>query len=287
MTLLDVGDGHRIHWEVHGEGRPAVVLHGGPGSGCPPFWLEAFDLARYRVVLFDQRGCGRSRPLGELRANTTHHLLADIEALREHLGIERWLVLGGSWGSALGLAYAQRHPDRVSELVLFSVVGAPRRDADWATVQIGRMFPAAWRRFMALVPEGERPVDAYSRLLDDPATADHAAREWCAWEDALISAPPSPRYEDPAFRLTFARIVTHYWRHACWLEDDELLRGADRLAGIPGVLVHGARDVGAPLDFAWELSQTWGELVVVDENHQGGPEMHAAVVGAIDRFAQG
>ncbi len=264
-----------------------MVLHGGPGSGCPPFWLEAFDLARHRVVLFDQRGCGRSEPLGELRANTTHHLLADIEALREHLGIERWLVLGASWGSALGLAYAQRHPDRVSEMVLFSVVGSPRRDAEWATVQIGRMFPAAWRRFMALVPDGERPVDAYSRLLDDPATADHAAREWCAWEDALISAPPSPRYEDPEFRVTFARIVTHYWRHACWLEDDELLRGAGRLAGIPGVLVHGSRDVGAPLDFAWELSQRWGELVVVDEDHQGGPEMRAAVVRAIDRFAQG
>jgi proline iminopeptidase len=263
-----------------------VVLHGGPGSGSAPWWLEAFDLTAYRVVLFDQRGCGRSRPYGELRANTTHHLIRDIEALRTHLGIERWLVLGGSWGSTLGLAYAQRHPERVTELVLFSVADTSRDAVEWITRGAGRHFPDAWRRFMELVPEGERPVDAYSRLLDDPdpALADHAAREWCAWEDAQMGVPPSPRYEDPVFRLNFARLVTHYWRHAAWLEDGELLRGAPRLAGIPGVLVHGRRDVGSPADFAQALSRTWGELVLVDEGHLGGPQMTRAVAAAIARY---
>ncbi len=286
--LLDVGDGHRIHWEVHGDpaGKPAVVLHGGPGSGCPPWWLEFFDLTAYRVVLFDQRGCGRSLPYGELRANTTHHLIRDVEALRTHLGIARWLVLGASWGSTLGLAYAQRHPERVTELVLFAVPGPSSADIEWITGGVGRYFPEAWRRFMELVPDGERPVDAYSRLLDDPdpAVADHAAREWCAWEDAQMGVPPSPRYEDPAFRLNFARLVTHYWRHSVFLEDGELLRGAPRLAGIPGVLVNGRRDLGSPADFAVALSQVWGELILVDEGHLGGPQMHGAVAEAIARY---
>jgi proline iminopeptidase len=195
-VLLDVGDGHEVYWECYGDpaGKPAVVLHGGPGSGAVPWWRTLFDPVAYRAVLFDQRGCGRSRPHGELRANTTHHLIADIERLREHLGIGRWLVLGGSWGSTLALAYAQAHPDRVTEMVLFAVATTTRREVEWVTRDID--------------------LEAYSVLVNDPdpAVHDKAAKEWCEWEAAHMG--PSDRYDDPDFRLCFARLVTHYWRHA-------------------------------------------------------------------------
>jgi proline iminopeptidase len=304
--LLDVGDGHRIHWESCGNpaGKPAVVLHGGPGSGCTPWWRRFFDPAAYRVVLLDQRGCGRSVPHAgapsvDLAANTTHHLVADIERLRRHLSIERWLVLGGSWGSTLALAYAQAHPDRVSEIVLFSVTTTSRRDVEWITRDVGRVFPAEWERFRDGVPESDRGgslPDAYSRLLHDPdpAVRAKAARDWCDWEDAHVRTRPgqprNPRYDDPEFRLCFARLVTHYWRHAAWLEDGALLRDAGRLAGIPAVLVHGRLDVSSPLDVPWRLARSWdgSELVVLDdEGHTGGPGMRDAVVAATVRFAGG
>jgi proline iminopeptidase len=288
--VLDVGDGHEIYWEVHGNptGKPVVALHGGPGSGCAPWWAGFFDLDAYRVVLFDQRGCGRSRP-HTLVANTTQHLIADIERLREHLGIERWLVLGGSWGSTLGLAYAQAHPDRVTELVLFSVGTTSRAEVEWVTRGVGPLLPAAWARFRDGVPEAERDgslVDAYSRLLadPDPAVHDKAARDWCAWEDALVGSPPSPRYEDPAFRLNFARLVTHYWRHAAFLPDGALLRGLDRLQGIPGVMVDGREDIGTPLGIASTIAESWGEHVVVDEGHGATTSTTAAVAAAVARF---
>jgi proline iminopeptidase len=281
-VLLDVGDGHEIYWERCGDpaGKPAVALHGGPGSGCVPRWGTLFDPATYRAVLFDQRGCGRSRPhagapTADLSANTTHHLIADIERLREHLGIERWLVLGGSWGSTLALAYAQAHPERVTELVLFAVATTTRREVEWITRGVGRYFPAAWARFRDGVPEHERGgslVDAYSALLHDPDPAVHAkaASDWCAWEATHMG--PSDRYDDPTFRLCFARLVTHYWRHAAWLEDGQLLDNLDRLADIPGVLIHGRRDLSSPLDVPWEIARRWGELVVVeDEGHLAGP----------------
>jgi proline iminopeptidase len=301
---LDVGDGHRLYWEQCGtpSGKPAVVLHGGPGSGCAPWWRQLFDPAAYRVVLFDQRGCGRSRPyagerVADLSANTTHHLIADIERLRDDLGIERWLVMGASWGSTLALAYAERHPERVTEMVLFSVTTGTRRELDWITRDAGRFFPAEWRRWRDGVPEAERSgslLDAYSRLLGDPDPRVHeqAARDWCAWEDAHVRTrpgqPPDPRYEDPRFRLCFARLVTHYWRHALWLEEGELLRGVDRLAGIRAVLVHGRLDVSSPLDVAWELAQAWkgSELELVDDEGHGLGEVTARrVVAATDRFA--
>jgi proline iminopeptidase len=289
--VLDVGDGHEIYWEVRGNpsGKPAVALHGGPGSGCAPWWADFFDLDAYRVLLFDQRGCGRSRP-HTLAANTTQHLIADIERLREHLGVERWLVLGGSWGSTLGLAYAQAHPDRVTELVLFAVGTTSRAEVEWMTRGVGQLFPEAWARFRDGVPEAERDgslVDAYSRLLDDPdpAVRDRAARDWCAWEDALVSSPPSPRYQDPAFRLNFARLVTHYWRHAAFLPDGGLLRGLDRLQGIPGVMVDGREDVGMPLGIGSTIAESWGEYVVVDEGHGATASTTAVVAAALARFA--
>jgi proline iminopeptidase len=302
---LDVGDGHRIWWETCGnpDGRPAVVLHGGPGSGATPGLRRLFDPARYRVVLFDQRGCGRSTPhagapVADLSANTTAHLLADIERLREHLGIDRWVVFGGSWGSTLGLAYAQAHPDRVTGLLLAMVGTTTSREVRWITRDVGRIFPAAWQRFRDGVPEADRDGDlvaAYSRLLHHPdaSVRERAARDWCAWEDAHVSVhpgqPPNPRYEDPVFRLCFARLVTHYWRHAAFLEDGQLLRGMTKLAGIPGIMVHGRLDVSGPMDIAWELHQAWpgSELVVIDEagHSVADPGMPAALVAASDRLA--
>jgi proline iminopeptidase len=301
----DVGDGHRVYWETCGnpEGKPAVVLHGGPGSGCTPGWRRFFDPAAYRVVLSDQRGCGRStphasEPVVDLSTNTTQHLLADIEGLREHLGIEKWLVFGGSWGSTLGLAYAETHPERVSELVLFSVVTTTRREVEWVTRDMGRIFPAEWARFRDGVPASEREGDlaaAYSRLLHDPdpAVREKAAVAWCAWEDTHVSLQPghqpSARYRNPVFRLAFARLVTHYWRHAAWLEDGVLLREAHRLTGIPGVLIQGRLDVSGPPDVAWQLSQTWpeAEFALIDQagHGAGGPGVNEQLVAATNRFA--
>ncbi|MGP3948897.1 prolyl aminopeptidase [Streptomyces sp. 7N604] len=303
--MLEVGDGNSLYWETCGNpaGKPAVVLHGGPGSGCTPGWRRFFDPDAYRIVLFDQRGCGRSTPHASdpavgLAANTTRHLLADIESLRRHLGIDRWLVLGASWGSTLGLAYAQSHPERVCETVLFSVATTTRREVEWVTRGVGRFFPGEWARFRDGVPAAERSgslVDAYGRLLHDPdpAVREKAARDWCAWEDSHIAVradhKPDPRYDDPAFRMAFARLVTHYWRHAAWLDDGALLRGVDALAGIPGVLVHGRLDLSSPPDVAWELAQAWrgSELVLVDDAGHGSgyPDMTEAVVAATDRFA--
>jgi len=237
-----------------------------------------------------------SEPGADLATNTTHHLIADIEALRRHLEVDRWLVVGGSWGSTLALAYAQQHPERVTEMVLFSVVTTTRADVEWGTRATGRFFPAAWRHLRDGVPEGDRDgslVDAYSRLLHDPdpAVRERAARDWCAWEDAIVKVradqPPDPRYDDPEFRLRFARLVTHYWRHAAWLGDGELLDGVRRLAAIPAVLIHGRLDVGAPLDVPWELAQAWpaSQLQVVDvEGHTGGAERTRLIVAATDRF---
>jgi proline iminopeptidase len=303
--MLDVGDGNHVYWEVCGnpDGKPAVVLHGGPGSGCTPGWRRYFDPDAYRIVLFDQRGCGRSTPHAseptvDLTTNTTDHLIADIECLRERLGIDRWLVFGGSWGSTLGLAYAERYPERVSEIVLFSVVASTHRDVEWITRDMRRIFPAEWARLRDGVPVAERDgslVAAYSRLLHDPdpAVRAKAAKDWCEWEDTHVSVRsdrrPDPRYTDPVFRLCFARLVTHYWRHAAWLEDGALLRDAGKLSGIPAVLVHGRLDVSSPPDFAWALAQEWpdAELVLIDDAAHGSsePGMAETLLAAIDRFA--
>lgn len=300
---LDVGDGNRVYWETCGnpEGKPAVVLHGGPGSGAGPFWRRLFDSAAYRIVLFDQRGCGRSTPDAadphtSLAANTTAHLIADIERLRRHLGIDTWLVTGGSWGATLALAYAEQHPARVSELVLFSITTTTRREVEWVTRDMGRIFPEEWETFRDAVPEPQRDgslAEAYARMLadPDPAVRERAAREWCRWEDVHVSLHrkgPDPRYQDPHFRMRFARLVTHYWRHAGFLEDGALLRDAGTLTGIPGVMVHGQMDVSSPADIAWHLAQAWpdAELVLIgDEGHGlSGDATIDAIVAATDRF---
>jgi proline iminopeptidase len=297
---LDVGDGHQVYWETVGNpaGTPAVWLHGGPGSGCTPGTRQSFDPAAYRVVLFDQRGCGRSRPLADsaaadLSTNTTQHQLRDIELLREHLGIERWVVTGGSWGVTLALAYAQRFPDRVTAMVLPAVTAGRRLETDWITRGMRRVFPREWDAYAAEVPESERDGDlsaAYARLLasPDPTVTDRAAEQWCSWEDTHVSlAPgwqPSLRYRDPAFRQVFARLVTHYWAHGCFLDDSPILAGMDRIADIPGVLIHGRYDVSGPLDTAWDLHRAWpaSRLVVCEDAGHGGRSMTAAMIDALD-----
>ncbi|GGT92782.1 proline iminopeptidase [Streptomyces violascens] len=307
--MLDTGDGNLVHWEVCGnpDGKPAVVVHGGPGSGAGPFWRRYFDPARYRVVLFDQRGCGRSTPPVSdaetgLETNTTHHLIADMEQLREHLGIAKWLVFGGSWGSTLGLAYAQTHPERVSEIVLFSVVTTSRAEVDWITEGVRVHFPDAWAAYRdaAQPREGERVVDAYARLLadPDPAVREEAARNWCRWEETHVQAAGAQlvdefldeRFSDPAFRMTYARLVTHYWRHAAWLDDGQLVDGVRKWDSIPGVLVTGGLDLSSPPDPARALAAAWPgcELLVIDEagHGLGHSGMSGAAQAALDRFAR-
>ncbi len=299
---LGVGDGHVLYWETCGNplGKPAVVLHGGPGSGCGPWHRSMFDPDAYRLVLFDQRGAGRSTPhasdpTADLSVNTTEHLLRDLEQLRDHLGIQRWLVYGISWGSTLGLAYAERHPDRVSEMILGPVTMTRRSDVRWFAYDVGKFFPAEWERFRDGVPADDRDGDlvaAYARLLasPDPVVHDQAARDWCAWEEAVVSREsggvPNPRYADPHFRLGFARLVTHYFSHGAFLADGQLLRDASRLAGIPGVLIHGRLDLGGPLVTAWELARAWpsSELVVLEASGHTSGDIGDHVVAATDRF---
>jgi proline iminopeptidase len=302
--MLDGGDGYWVYWECCGNraGKPVLYLHGGPGSGCSASQRRFFDPNRYRAVLFDQRGSGRSRPLANepdanLSTNTTTHLIADIEALREALGVDRWTIFGLSWGTTLGLAYAQALPHRVNALVLGFVTTTSRREVQWITEDVGRIFPQEWDRFANAVPDRLRHlrlVDAYAAMLadPDPIVHDRAAREWCTWEDAHVSLTPghtpNPRYQDPEFRLRFGRLVTHYWRHAAFLVEDQLVRDAAKLNGIPGVLIHGRYDVSGPLVTAWRLSQRWttSRLYILDDaGHGGGNEFMPLAIGALNEFA--
>lgn len=265
--MLDVGGGHRIYWEVSGNpaGKPVVFLHGGPGGGTSPLQRRLFDPAAYRIVLFDQRGCGRSIPHVATRdpdeANTTWHLVADMEALREHLKIDRWLLFGGSWGSTLALAYAQLHPERVSEIILRGVFLLRQSELDWLyRGGAGALFPEDWAAFAALVPDGD-VLAGYRRLVDDPATATAAAVAWSNWEGAIVSLTPNPNlvatYADPRFAVAFAKLALHYFTNAGWLDDDQLLRDAGKLAGIPGRIVQGRYDAVCPPVTAWDLHRAW------------------------------
>jgi proline iminopeptidase len=293
-----------VYWECCGNpaGKPALFLHGGPGSGCSEGQRRFFNPDLYRVVLFDQRGSGRSQPLAsepdaDLGTNTTAHLIADIEALRAMHGVDRWTILGLSWGTTLALAYAQAHPHRVNALVLGFVTTTSRREVQWITEDVGRIFPKEWDRFANAVPDRLRHlrlVDAYAALLadPDPLVRDGAARAWCDWEDAHVSLTPghtpNPLFLQPPFRLRFARLVTHYWRHAAFLEDDQLVRDAGTLNHIPGVLIHGRLDVSGPLVTAWRLSRRWeaSRLHILDDaGHGGGDQFMPLVLAALDAFA--
>jgi proline iminopeptidase len=274
--MLDVGDGHRIHWEVSGnpDGKPAVFLHGGPGSGSTPMQRRLFDPEAYRIILFDQRGCGRSTPSvvdpdADFTANTTWHLVADMEVLREHLDVERWQLFGGSWGATLAMAYAQRYPERVSEIVLRGVFLLRERELDWMyRGGAGNLFPEAWASFASLVPSGD-PLLGYHQLVNDPDpdVRARAAQAWSNWEGAAVSLVPHPgltaTYADPAFAVPFARIALHYFVHGGWLEPDQLVREAGKLAGIPGRIVQGRYDAVCPPVTAWELHEAWPDSTLL------------------------
>jgi proline iminopeptidase len=301
---LDTGDGHHLYWETVGnpDGVPGLWLHGGPGSGSAPASRRTFDPAAYRGVLFDQRGCGRSRPLADsaaadLGTNTTQHQLRDIEQLREHLGIDSWVVSGGSWGVTLALAYAQEHPGRVRALVLAAVTSGRRLETGWITRDMRRVFPREWDEFAAAVPGAERDGDlcaAYARLLadPDPAVTQRAAEAWCAWEDTHVSLAPDagPHFTvmPPGQQQVISRLVTHYWANGCFLDDAPILERMDRVAHIPAVLIHGRYDVSGPLDTAWDLHRAWpaSRLVVMENAGHGGGGMTAALTAALDEFAQ-
>ncbi len=297
---LPVEPPHVLHVEECGrpDGLPALFLHGGPGAGCEPVHRRFFDPSRYRAVLFDQRGCGRSRPHAALEGNTTWALVEDIERIRAHLGIERWLVFGGSWGSTLALAYAEAHPERVLALVLRGIFLCRERDIRWF-YQSGadRIHPEHWREFVSFIPETERGdlVRAYHRRLtaDDAALRLEAARRWALWEARCATLRPDPGLEahfaEPEHALALARIECHYFVHGAFLAPNQLLREAHRLHGIPGVIVHGRYDVVCPVEQAFALHEAWpgAELVVVpDAGHAASePGIAAALVAATDRLA--
>ncbi|WP_209707885.1 prolyl aminopeptidase [Crossiella equi] len=303
--FLDVGDGQRIYWEVSGnpEGKPAVFLHGGPGGGTTPAHRRVFDPAKYRIVLFDQRGCGQSTPHAsdpatDLSVNTTWHLVADMEKLRELLGIRKWLVFGGSWGSTLALAYAQTHPERVSELVLRGIFTLRRKELDFFYQgPAGFLFPEKWQEVLDVLTEEERSdvLTSYHRRLNDPDPAVYqpAAIAWTTWEGTTIRMQASPEevehYGDPRFAAAFARIETHYFVNGGFYEEGQLIRDAHKLADIPTVLVQGRYDVVTPPVTAYELHQALpgSELVIVpDAGHAfNEPGNLHHLIEATDRFS--
>lgn len=302
--LLEVGDGHRLYCQEAGnpDGKPVVVLHGGPGSGISPAARQHFDPAVYRIVLFDQRGAGRSTPsagdpASDLATNTLWHLVSDLELLRERLRIQRWQCFGGSWGSTLALAYAQAHPDRVTELVLRGVFTVRRCELDWLyRGGAAHLFPAEWDAFVAPLDERQRvdPIEGYAELLHSPdrAVAERAAIAWSTWEGATVALLPQPafvdQYSKPSFALPFARLAVHYFRNRAWLEEGQLIRDAGRLAGIPGVLVQGRYDAVCPPITAYQLHHAWPGSVlrlVEGAGHAvGDPGILAALREATDGF---
>ena len=297
---LQVDARHHLYYEQVGNpnGKPVVILHGGPGGGCGPKMRRFHDPKHYRIVLFDQRGAGRSVPHADLVDNTTWDLVADIERLRTHLGIERWQVFGGSWGSTLALAYAETHPDRVTELVLRGIFMLRRWELEWFYQEgASRLFPDAWQHYVEGVPAVERAdlISAYHRRLtsDHPATRLAAERRWSVWEAATSFLRQDPEFmsshEDEAFALAFARIEAHYFVNGGFFEaDDQLLRDAHRLSGIPGTIVHGRYDVVCPVQNAWDLKQAWPEAKLVIAPTSGHsafePEIADALVDATNAY---
>ncbi|MVA26605.1 prolyl aminopeptidase [Agrobacterium vitis] len=298
--FLDVGDGHVIHWERVGTkgAKPAVFLHGGPGGGINPNQRRMFDPALYDVILFDQRGCGKSTPHAHLEANTTWHLVADIERLRDMIGVEQWLVFGGSWGSTLALTYAQTHPERVSELVLRGIYTLTKAELDWYyQFGVSEMYPDRWEHFIAPIPVEERHdmISAYHRRLtgDDKAVQLECARAWSQWEGATISLIPNfqqiENFGEDHYAIAFARLENHFFMNRIWMEDGQLLRDAGKLKGIPGVIVHGRYDMPCPLRYAWELSKLWpdADLHIVEAagHAMSEPGILDQLIRATDRFA--
>ncbi|KQQ93901.1 proline iminopeptidase [Leifsonia sp. Leaf325] len=303
--MLDVGDGQQVYWETSGnpDGKPVVFLHGGPGAGTSPTQRRLFDPEKYRIVLLDQRGCGRSTPHvsapdADLSTNTTWHLVADIERLREHLGIDRWQVLGGSWGSSLALAYAETHPERVTEIILRGIFTLRRIELDWFYEGgAAALFPDLWEGFIAPVPEAERShlIAAYSRLLNDPDPVVHrpAAIAWSRWESSTITLLPQEetiaRFTEPDYAVAFARIENHYFMNGGWWEEGQLIRDSVKLHDIPAVIVQGRYDACTPPMTAWDLHKAWPQAdfrMIPDAGHAfDEPGIRDALIEATDRFA--
>ena len=298
---LAVGDGHEVYFEESGNpnGKPAIVVHGGPGGGSYPAMRRFHDPERYRIILFDQRGCGRSTPNASLEANTTWHLVADMERIRTHLGIERWQLFGGSWGSTLALAYAQTHPERVSELVLRGIFMLRRAELLWFYQEgASWVFPETFAPYRAHIPEAERGdlIAAYYRRLTDPDPAVQlaAARLWSMWEGSALSLLPDPdrvrQFGADDYARAFARIECHYFVNKGFFDaDDQLLGNAHRIRQIPGIIVHGRYDMCTPVKNAFDLKEVWPEaefIVVADGGHAlTEPGIAQALIRATDRFA--
>ncbi|RFB78930.1 prolyl aminopeptidase [Methylovirgula sp. 4M-Z18] len=298
--FLDVGDGHRIYYERVGKpgGKPAVFLHGGPGGGISPAHRQLFDPEYYDVLLFDQRGCGQSTPHASLDANTTWHLVADIERFRELVGASSWLVFGGSWGSTLALAYAETHPQHVSALIVRGIYTVTEAELKWYyQFGVSEMFPDKWERFQALIPPEERGdmIAAYRKRLTgtDPDLQLAAAKAWSIWEGETITLLPSEdlagAFGDGHFALAFARIENHYFTHKCWLDEGQLLRDAKRLHGIPGTIIHGRYDMPCPARYAYALHKAWPEAefhLIEGAGHAfSEPGILDQLIRATDRFA--
>ncbi|WP_299644356.1 prolyl aminopeptidase [uncultured Ruegeria sp.] len=301
QRMVDMGDGHRIYVEQCGnpDGIPVVILHGGPGGGCSPAMRRYFDPQAYRVILFDQRGCGRSRPTASVEDNTTWHLVADIERLRKLFEIEEWIVFGGSWGATLALIYAQTHPDRVSRLVLRGVFLATQAELDWFYGGgAGRFWPEQWQKFTSLLPEVELEdtIAAYNKRLfsGDRATEVLYARAWSHWENALASIHTNGSVgESPGeYARTFARLENHYFTNKAFLETDgQILDQMDRIAHIPSHIVQGRYDMICPPQAAWSLAERWpnAELKMVRQagHALSEPGISAELVRIMDRVAEG
>jgi proline iminopeptidase len=299
--ILDTGDGHQIYWERVGTpgAKPAVFLHGGPGAGCGPDHRRLFNPDLYDVTLFDQRGCGRSKPHASLDNNTTWHLVADIERLRELCHAEHWVVFGGSWGSALALAYAEKHPSRVTGLILRGIFTLRRFELEWYYQQgASWFFPEKWQPFRGAIPSSERAemMSAYHRRLTSTSDAVRlpAARAWSLWEGETITLLPnadfSTAHAQDHFALAFARIENHYFVHGGWLDEGQLLRDANRLRGTPGVIIQGRYDMACPAVSAWDLHQLWPEAdfhMVEDAGHAfNEPGILHRLIEATDRFGR-
>lgn len=299
---LDVGDGHSLYWELSGNphGKPVVFLHGGPGGGSSPEHRRQFDPARYKILVFDQRGCGKSKPYASLENNTTWKLVEDIEKLRTEVAkVEKWMVFGGSWGSTLGLTYAQTYPDRVTELVLRGIFLFDKYEVDWLFNAGGAsaIYPDKWEDFVAPIPEGERGdiVQAYRKLLtsEDRDVQLRAAKAWSAWEAATVTLLPSKstleHFTSPDVAVAIARIENHYMGNGGWLDEGQLLRCAQKLRGIPGIIVQGRHDTCTPPKAAWKLKKAWPEVdlqIVADGGHlYNEPGILDGLVRATDRFA--
>ncbi|MWD27177.1 prolyl aminopeptidase [Aquicoccus sp. SCR17] len=299
QRMLDVGQGHSLYVEQYGnpEGIPVVVLHGGPGGGCSPAMRRYFDPERYRVVLFDQRGCGRSKPHASVEDNTTWHLVADIELIRETLGIEAWVAFGGSWGATLALIYAQAHPERVTHLILRGVFLATEPELQWFYGGgAGQFWPETWDRFRSLIPEDERDdmIGAYHKRLfsGDLQEEIRHARAWASWENALASVQSNGDggAAGGEYSRAFARLENHYFTHRAFLDEDTaILSNMDRIAHIPGVIVQGRYDMICPPRRAWQLAQDWprAELKMIrDAGHAlSEPGISAELVATMDRIA--